>query len=132
MLYIRTLLIGGLTVSLAIGVPLMAQSGGAAVLDELVKGEWTIRFREGEPERKICVRSGHELVQLKHKAQNCRRFLVEDGEKEVTVQYACPGNGYGRTSIRRETASLVQIETQGIADNLPFQMIAEARRTGAC
>jgi len=132
MSYTKTFLIGGLTAVLATGVPLMAQSGGAALLGELAKGEWTIRFRDGQPERKICVRSGHELVQLRHKTQNCSRFVVEDGTNEVTVQYTCPGDGYGRTSIRRETPSLVQIESQGIAGDLPFQMIAEARRTGVC
>lgn len=132
MTYTKTLLIGGLAAALATGVPLMAQTGGAVMLGQLTKGEWTIRFRDGLPERKICVRSGHELVQLKHKARNCSRFVVEDGANEVTVQYTCLGDGYGRTSIRRETSSLVQIESQGIAGDLPFQMIAEARRTGAC
>ena len=58
--------------------------------------------------------------------------MVEDAAGEVTVQYSCPGDGYGRTNIRRESGSLVQIESQGIADGRPFQFTAEARRTGAC
>ena len=42
------------------------------------------------------------------------------------------GRGYGRTSIRLETDRLVQIRTQGIADGLPFEYSAEARRVGDC
>jgi hypothetical protein len=62
----------------------------------------------------------------------CSRYVVEDGADKVTVQYTCRGNGYGRTSIRRETAGLLQIESQGVAGGLPFQFKAEARRIGAC
>ena len=109
-----------------------AQTARLAMLDSLTKGEWTIRFRDGSPNRKICVRSGRELIQLRHGDPKCSRFVVEDGASEVAVQYTCPGNGYGRTSIRRETGSLVQLESQGIADGLPFQFDAEARRTGNC
>lgn len=109
-----------------------AQTARLAMLDSLSKGEWTIRFRDGSPNRKICVRTGRELIQLRHGNPKCSRFVVEDGSSEVAVQYTCPGNGYGRTSIRRETGSLVQLESQGIADGLPFQFDAEARRTGNC
>lgn len=109
-----------------------AQSNALAMLGGLTKGEWTIRYRDGAPSRKICVRGGDELIQLQHDDRNCSRFVVEDNASEVTVQYTCRGNGYGRTSIRRETASLVQVESQGIADGLPFQFMAEARRTGTC
>lgn len=109
-----------------------AQTARLAMLDSLSKGEWTIRFRDGSPNRKICVRTGRELIQLRHGDPKCSRFVVEDGTSEVAVQYTCPGNGYGRTSIRRETGSLVQLESQGIADGLPFQFDAEARRTGNC
>jgi hypothetical protein len=73
-----------------------------------------------------------EFIQLKHKQTDCNRFVVEDSAARVTVQYTCPGNGYGRTSIRRETPSLIQLESQGIVDGMPFQMAAEARRTGTC
>jgi len=120
------------TAFLAVAVPTSAQSDGLAMLEGLMKGEWTVTPRSGGEARKICVRSGRELIQLRHTERNCSRFVVEDAQSEVTVQYTCPGNGYGRTSIRRETGSLVQIESQGIAAGQPFQMTAEARRTGAC
>ncbi|MCK0127070.1 hypothetical protein [Erythrobacter sp. F6033] len=118
--------------ALGFALPALAQSGGLSMLTELVKGEWTIKYRDGSPERKICVRSGQELIQLRHGDGGCNRFVVEDSASRVTVQYTCPGNGYGRTSIRRETGSLVQIESQGIASGTPFQLAGEARRTGSC
>ena len=121
-----------LAAALGLGVPAGAQSDGLAMLGNLAKGEWTIRYRDGSPERKICVRRGIELVQIRHNDRNCSRFVVEDEASEVTVQYTCPGNGYGRTNIRRESNSLVQIESQGIVSGLPFQFNAEARRTGSC
>ena len=118
--------------ALGISVPALAQADGLAMLGNLAKGEWTIKFRDGTPDRKICVRSGREFIQIRHSQAGCNRFVVEDGAQRVTVQYTCPGNGYGRTFIRRETGSLVQIESQGIADGLPFQFAGEARRTGSC
>ena len=116
----------------AIAAPVLGQGNGLAMLGTLAKGEWTIKHRDGTPDRKICVRSGQELIQLRHRETGCNKFVVEDGAAKVTVQYTCPGNGYGRTSIRRETASLVQLESQGIQSGLPFQFLAEARRTGSC
>ena len=59
-------------------------------------------------------------------------LIIDDSASDVTVQYTCRGNGYGRTHIRKETASLVQIESQGISGGKPFQFTAEARRTGGC
>jgi len=109
-----------------------AQTDSLAMLSGLTKGEWTINYRGDTPDRKICVKSGDELIQLMHTQNNCSRYVVEDGASTVTVQYTCPGDGYGRTNVRRETAALVQIESQGIASGLPFQFAAEARRTGTC
>lgn len=109
-----------------------AQAPGLTMLANLKKGEWTVRFRDGSAPRKVCLRSGRELIQIQHSQPNCSRFVVEDGADKVAVQYTCPGNGYGRTSIRRETNGLVQIESQGIEGGLPFQFAAEARHTGNC
>ncbi len=123
--------IGGACV-VALNTPALAQANKLAMLTSLTKGEWTVTFRDGSPTRKICLRRGTELIQLRHRAGNCNRFVVEDGSAKVTVQYTCPGDGYGRTNIRRETASLVQIQSEGYASGSPFQMSAEARRTGSC
>lgn len=114
-----------------LAVPALAQAS-LAMLDSLEKGGWEVRYRDGSGTKKVCLKTGRELIQLRHTDSGCNRFVVEDGSSEVTVQYTCRGNGYGRTSIRKETGALVQIDTQGIADGKPFQFSAEGRRTGAC
>jgi hypothetical protein len=123
---------GALAAIVIVALPASAQTDGLAMLRDLSKGEWTVKYRDGSPATKLCVRTGEELVQVQHRGSDCSRFIVEDGAAKVTVQYTCPGDGYGRTNIRRETRSLVQIESQGIAGGLPFEFIAEARRTGSC
>lgn len=132
--FLLTTLAGlGATGTLVLGVaPSVAQNSALALFGELDRGQWELRFRDGEPSQRICLRNGTELIQLRHRGAKCNRFVVEDGEKQVTVQYTCPGNGYGRTSVRRESASLAQVESQGIAGGRPFQFSAEARRVGAC
>jgi len=130
----RAFALGGIAFGAALwlAAPGLAQGKGLSMLGTLAKGEWTIKQRGGAPDRKICLRSGVELIQIMHRDNGCNQFVVEDGAARVTVQYTCPGNGYGRTSIRRETGALVQLESQGIHDGMPFQLEAEARRTGTC
>jgi hypothetical protein len=103
-----------------------------AMLDSLDRGGWEIRFRDGGTVRKVCVRTGRELIQIRHRDSGCNSFVVEDGETDVTVQYTCRGNGYGRTHIRKETGQLVQIDSSGIVGGKPFDFTAEARQTGSC
>ena len=117
---------------LAALAPVAAQAPTLAMLDRLDRGEWIVRFRDSGEQRKICLHTGRELIQLRHGDATCSRYVVEDSTGQVTVQYSCPGNGYGRTSIRREASNLAQVESQGIADGKPFQFTAEARRVGAC
>ncbi|PZT85603.1 MAG: hypothetical protein DI637_11965 [Citromicrobium sp.] len=114
-----------------VAMPVLAQAS-LGMLRTLDNGAWELRFRDGSPTQKICVRSGRELIQIRHKRAGCNRFVVEDGKNQVTVQYTCKGDGYGRTNIRKETGSLVQIDSQGIEGGRPFQFSAEARRTGGC
>src|SRR5688572_11627965 len=82
--------------------PLEAQAPELAMLDGLTKGAWNLRFRDDGTQRTICVRNGREFIQLRHRQSGCSRIVVQDGPDEVVVQYTCRGNGYGRTTIRRE------------------------------
>ena len=116
----------------ASAIPAVAQSGGLSMLNSLAKGEWTISFRDGSPARKLCLRSGRELIQIRHTGQECNRFVVKDEATRVAVQYKCQGNDYARTDLRRETSSLVQIYSQGSESGTNFSIAAEARRTGSC
>ena len=122
---------------LALGVlglvaPATAQAPSLALLDGLEKGAWELRYRDGSPSRRLCVRTGREFVQLRHSGPTCGRYAIEDGDSQVTVQYSCKGDGYGRTRIRKETPALVQLDSQGVAGGQPFAFSAEARRVGGC
>lgn len=114
------------------GSALAAQGDALAMLAKLPRGQWMVSSSDGGPSRSICLGDVSQLVQLRHAGSACSRYVVEDAPGKVTVQYTCKGNGYGRTSIRKETSTLLQIESQGIEGGLPFQFRAEARRTGAC
>ncbi|MBB5731821.1 hypothetical protein FHS61_000825 [Altererythrobacter atlanticus] len=112
--------------------PIAAQAPELAMLDSLKKGGWLLRIRDDGSQRKICLRTGRELIQLRHRQPGCSDFIVKDGASEVVVQYTCRGNGYGRTSIRREDNELVQVNTQGIYNGVPFAFGGEARFHGPC
>lgn len=113
-------------------VPAAAQAPELAMLDSLERGSWTLRLRGEEGSSRICVRTGREFIQLRHRQPGCEQFVVQDDPAEVTVQYTCRGNGYGRTTIRREGPGLVQVRSQGIQGGAPFSIEGEARRTGGC
>ncbi len=112
--------------------PAVAQTPELAMLDSLDRGSWTLRLRGDDSTSRICVRTGREFIQLRHRQPGCEQFVVQDDPGEVTVQYTCRGNGYGRTTIRREGNALVQIRSQGVRAGAPFSLEGEARRTGSC
>lgn len=124
--------LAGLAAFCGPAIPTVAQDKPLQALDKLAAGSWEIRYRSDNTRQRICLHNGRELIQLRHPQSGCNRFIVEDTADRVTVQYTCQGHGYGRTDIRRETPNIVQIESQGVADGLPFQFSAEARRSGAC
>jgi hypothetical protein len=103
------------------------------MLNQLEAGHWELRDRATRaPAVQICLHDGRRLIQLRHPLSVCEQLIVSENPGEVTVQYTCRGRGYGRTNIRRETGRLVQIQSQGIADGLPFDFALEGRRIGNC
>ena len=103
------------------------------MLDGLERGQWLLRDRDNAAStRNYCVTDWRQLLQLQHARSQCTRTVLENTATAVTVHYTCPGAGHGRTTIRRETNRLVQIDTQGIADGAPFSMAYEGRKTGTC
>lgn len=109
-----------------------AASARVAVLDRFERGDWEVRFRPDKARRRICMRNGRPLIQLRHPVRDCRQLVVSETGDRVTVHYTCPGHGYGRTEIWRENGRLAQIQSQGIVDGEPFDFSAEARRVGSC
>jgi hypothetical protein len=112
--------------------PVAAQAPGLAMLAELERGSWQVRDRAGGASRAICLGDAGQLLQLRHPRGGCSRYVISDSAAEVTVHYTCPGAGHGRTTIRRETNRLIQIDTQGISAGAPFSDAYEARRMGPC
>lgn len=112
----------------AIALPAYGQRASLAMLDR-IGGGWELRERDGGA-RNICIEGGRRMIQLRHPGLPCSSVVVQDTPSEVTVQYTCRGQGYGRTHIRRETDSLIQVDSQGIVNGLPFSFSAEGRKTG--
>lgn len=110
------------------------QPGKLGALARLEPGRWQLRDLDNvrAAPQSICVADPTVLIQLRHRGAPCSRLVLSQNAETATVQYTCPANGFGRTSLRLETPRLAQIDTQGIADNAPFAYRAEARRVGSC
>ncbi|WEK45631.1 MAG: hypothetical protein P0Y56_11385 [Candidatus Andeanibacterium colombiense] len=119
-------------VSAMLVAPVAAQGPELAMLDGLHSGAWDIKLRGQDTKSRLCIRSGRDFIQLRHKQQSCERFIVDDNASLVTVHYSCPHNGFGQTTIRKESSSLLQISTQGVEGKQPFNFDAEARYVGSC
>lgn len=125
--------------TIALSATVAALSGPAAaqrplaMLETLESGRWELRERgSGAAPEQVCLGDPQRLIQLRHPGVACERMTITDTPGEVTVQYTCRGQGYGRTHIRRESGRLIQLDSQGIAHGLPFSFAAEGRRVGAC
>ena len=104
-----------------------------ATLDHVSVGRWQLSEIGGtRPPRSLCVADPALLLQLRHGAAVCARFVIEASSKAATVHYTCPGAGHGRTTLTVESPTLLHIETQGIAGGQPFDLNMEARHAGAC
>lgn len=96
-------------------------------------GEWQLRpLDSSAPAQRLCVDNAYELIQLRHPGAACSRFVLANEPQTATVHYTCTGAGYGRTTIRVETPQLVRIDSQGLANQSPFQVALEGRRLGKC
>lgn len=115
-----------------IGMPATAQAPSLAMLDGLDRGLWEVRYRTIDETRKVCLKTGRELIQLRHPGPRCAWTVIGDSPAEVTVHYSCPGKGYGQTNIRRETTTLVQIGGNATVGRKVYNVSAEARRVGSC
>ncbi|MFN3817991.1 DUF3617 domain-containing protein [Blastomonas sp.] len=122
--------------ALAVGIASVsapAQGPELAMLDKVQPGLWQLKERgSSDAADKVCVRDPRKLLQLRHKDAQCSRFVLSDTPDEVTVTYRCTAGGSGRTTIRYEGRGLIQIDSQGIAQNSPFAFAKEGRFMGTC
>lgn len=121
--------LAGLT---AVAAPVFAFAlSDLEAFSQLERGRWQLRDAAGES-RSICLGDPTVLVQLEHEGVSCEQEVLASEKGGATVQYSCPGHGYGHTSIRVETPRLARIDTQGLVDGRPFSYRAEARKAGSC
>jgi hypothetical protein len=125
-----------LTLSAILAVPVIAaepaQSPALMALNALETGQWALKAANPGESRQMCVTDPRLLLQVRHGRAQCSRFVISNDARTATVHYTCPGQGHGRTTVRVETPRLVQIDSQGIADNEPFAIRMEGRRIGGC
>jgi len=123
----------GLAGGIAVAAPVFALAlPDLAALSKLERGRWQLSDPHGGRARSICLGDPAALLQLEHGGASCDRDVLANEAGSATVQYTCPGRGFGHSSIRVETPRLARIDTQGLADGRPFAYRVEARRVGAC
>lgn len=113
---------------------LPAPTGPLVMTNSFHPGLWEVRFTDGGGEivRRLCLADLSPLLQIRHQRPGCGRLVLTNDAAAATVQYSCPGAGWGRTSLRAIGRDTVRLETQGVADNAPFAFSAVARRNGDC
>jgi hypothetical protein len=118
-----------------VAAPALTQGRGPLpALAKLEPGLWKLRDLGGGRAQiaPICVSDPNVLIQVRHRNSHCGQLVVSSDARSATVQYTCQSGGFGRTTLLAETPRLAQIDTQGIADNIPFAYRLEARRIGSC
>jgi hypothetical protein len=100
-------------------------------LSQIEPGQWSLNSVGGRS-RSICLSDPRVLLQLQHTGVVCSRYVIANDKSSTVVHYTCPGSGHGRTEVKVETSRLIQILSQGISNNAPFDWALEARRTGPC
>lgn len=110
-----------------------AAAQGVTILNTVAPGEWRVHeIGVRGSERSLCVRDPGRLLQIRHGASACARFVIASGPRSATIRYTCPGRGYGVTTITVESDTLIRLQTQGLVRGAPFDFDYEARRRGPC
>jgi hypothetical protein len=81
---------------------------------------------------RLCVSDPMVFANYEHRGTTCTRVVISDGPNGAVINYTCPTGGFGRSTVKALTPRSLRVETQGIADNAPFQYVFQARRVGAC
>jgi hypothetical protein len=101
-------------------------------LARLETGKWTVKSGDGANAGELCLGDPAQLVRLEHPGLACTNQSVVGDVGGATIQYSCPGHGYGHTILRIATPRVATIETQGLMDGRPFAYRATARKVGPC
>jgi hypothetical protein len=132
---VRFLRLGLVSIAASVGVAAaMPQAQRVNAMTGVQPGLWAIHaLDKGESDvPAFCVADPSRLLQFRHPGATCSRLIITDTPRVATIQYSCPGAGWGRTSVRVISPEQLRLDTQGIADNAPFALAAEAHRVGDC
>ena len=124
----------GLILSLFIVVPAAALAAAPpSALAQVAGGLWEISGVPGskDPVRE-CVPDVTQLAQFEHRGHNCSRNVLSDKGSSTLISYKCGAAGFGQTTMDVLTPRSLQISTQGISDQLPFNYVLQAHRVGDC
>jgi len=111
--------------------PAVAQ--GPPALAQTQPGLWELTGVPGSraPIRQ-CIANVMVLARFEHRSNNCTaKTLKNDGTHE-SVEYSCPGAGFGHSDIDVLTPRSLKISTQGISYGMPFSYVLQARRVDDC
>lgn len=108
----------------------------AAALPPVIAGSgglWEVsRSATGAHAERFCAPQAAMLAQWEHRRNQCTRVVISSTATEAVIHYTCTGGGFGQSKVRVITPRSLRIETQGIADGLPFNYVLHARRVGNC
>ena len=120
------------TAGVAAAVALCAAAKPPLALSQAAPGLWEVTGVPGAKAIRQCLGDVLALAQFEHRTENCERHVIRDGVSSTTVEYSCPGGGFGRSELGVITPRSRRIATQGISGDLPFHYVAQARRVGDC
>ena len=111
----------------------MIAAAPPSALANIAGGLWEITGSPGtkEPIRE-CVGDVAALAEFEHRASHCTRSVVNDRGMSTLISYKCGDSGFGQSTIEVITPRSLQISTQGISDQLPYNYVLQAHRVGDC
>jgi hypothetical protein len=123
----------GLILSLIVAVPAAAWGAQPSARAQVAGGLWEISGVPGakEPVRE-CIPNVALLAQFEHRGRNCSRNVLSDKGSSTLISYKCGAAGFGQSTVEVLTPRSLQISTQGISDQLPFNYVLQAHRVGEC
>jgi hypothetical protein len=103
------------------------------VFAQTAPGVWEVSGVPGaaSPLRQ-CFADVTVLAQFEHRERLCPHRILNDQADSAVIDYSCGRLGFGHSKIDAITPRSLRIETQGVADNLPFSYVLQARRVGDC
>src|SRR4051812_39145507 len=99
---VRRALLAALAAAAAFPAVAVIAAGGDR-LAQLEPGKWTMEGSDGANARELCLGDPAQLVRLEHAGLACTHDSVAGDGRGATIQYSCPGHGYGHTILRIET-----------------------------